>query len=121
MTYLVAGFESQLTARAAAAELRRVALAESVQLGGAALVRRDTIFGIHVNPIGGFELPEHVLAVADRLLNAKWANAEDMEDPAIRPGESMLVLVIGDPNGATRLARSANLEPYRVLWTTVST
>ena len=63
--HVIAGFESQIAARGSALAIADAARDRGMTVLGAALARRDTVHAIHVDPVHGFRIPEHALAVLD--------------------------------------------------------
>jgi len=110
--HLIAGFESQITARGCALAIADAARERSVAVRGVALARLDTERGIHVDPVRGFQLPGHVLRVLDRILEA------DETSVALKTGETAMVVSLegqADEDIAT-LTKLADLDSRGALW-----
>ncbi len=65
---VIAGFESQIAARAALASIARAASESGATLGGAALARLGFEDAIHVDRVSGLNLPGHVLRALDDVV-----------------------------------------------------
>ena len=91
--HVIAGFESQIAARGGAFAIIDAALKQGLHVSGAALARRDTERAIHVDPLRGFAMPEHVLQALDDVVD------EVADSPGLDPGETALVVAI---TGASR-------------------
>jgi hypothetical protein len=84
--HVIAGFESQIEARAALASIARAARESGVGVDGAALARRGVEEAIHVDPLVGFDLPVHVLRILDVVV------AREPGQPTLEVGETALVV-----------------------------
>lgn len=89
--HVVAGFESQIAALGGAFAVADAARTGGLVVTGAALARRDSGRGIHVDPLAGFDLPPHVLSAIDTVIDA--------EDPAdvLLPGQAAFVVSSASP------------------------
>ena len=113
------GFESQIAARAAATDVAQAAGALSLSVSGVAIVRRDSMRGLHVDPVEGFELPCHVLQAVDPLVER---DPLVPRAPALRPGEAALVVSVPEPDvdgsQLDLLVARARLDHHSALWVT---
>jgi hypothetical protein len=113
--HVIAGFESQITARGGLSAIGRLARTLGADLGGAALARRDTEGAIHVDPLRGYEMPNHVLHVLDGVVDST------REAPRLDVGMTALVVSLGPTGCADDLARlvdPAVLEDEGAVWVT---
>jgi hypothetical protein len=104
--HVIAGFESQIAARGWAIALGEAARERGLGLRGAALARLDTEHGIHVDPVPGFEMPDHVLQVLDDVFTDR------VGAPKLRMGEAGLVVSFaeGPADDVATLADQASLH-----------
>jgi hypothetical protein len=95
--YVVIGFESQIAARGAAAILASRARTGRLTIAGAAIVRRDTEGGFHVDPYRELapSLPAHPALVVDSLVEGSGRG-----DGRLRPGQAaLLISIAGEMDG----------------------
>jgi hypothetical protein len=114
--HVIAGFQSQIAARGSALALADAARLLGVAVLGAALARRDTVRAIHVDPVDGFRIPEHALALLDEVFE------ESQTKPSLRAGETALVVRFADvPTGHVEdLIDRTSLERRGALWVTTA-
>jgi hypothetical protein len=108
--HVIAGFESQIAARGGALAISDAAQEHGLTIGGAAVARRATDNAIHVEPLPGFEMPEHVLGALDAVFSG------NQQPTHLRMGEAGLVVSLGDDADAVALAAAAQLERLGALW-----
>lgn len=111
--HVIAGFESQIAARGGLSAMGRLAGALGAGLEGAALARRDTEGAIHVDPLRGYAMPDHVLHVLDGVV--------DCPRDAARLDVGMTALVVslgpaGDADDVARLVDRGVLEEEGAVW-----
>lgn len=116
MSYVIVGFESRIAAHGCALSIAGAARERSVKVCGAALARRDTLRAIHVDPVEGFEMPEHALGVLDGIV------AESAGRPSLRMGETALLVLLADlpKDDVDDLIDRIDLERRGALWVTTA-
>ena len=95
---------------------RPPAQAASSRASVARIARCDTERGIHVGPLHGFELPPHLLAALDTVMEGEPSSE------VLRAGQTALV-VSASPSATMLTTRldTAVLDRFGVLWTTYLT
>ena len=112
---VIAGFESQIAARAALASIARAASESGATLGGAALARLGFEDAIHVDRVSGLNLPGHVLRALDDVV------AGEPGHPTLSLGETALVVALDSVQEPDRLASAVDRAlgaDHAALWLT---
>ena len=115
--HVIAGFESRIAAHGGALAVVDAARERGLKVGGAAFARWDAERAIHVDPVPGFGMPEHVLQVLDGFLLRGSGPAH------LNLGETGLVLELGETSvlEVDPLVASAQLGSRGALWVTTAT
>jgi hypothetical protein len=110
--YVIAGFQSRIHAHGGALAVVDAARERGGTVAGAAFARLDAERGIHVDPVPGFGMPEHVLQVLDGFVCDVPGEAQ------IHMGETGLVLALDDDADLEldTLVTSAHLGGRGALW-----
>lgn len=110
------GFESQVVARTAATAFAASARAGLLTITGAALVRRDTEGGFHVDTYRELapSLPAHAALVVDPMIEGSPQGS-----PCLEPGQAALIVSVADASeGALEtVLQQVQAGRDRPLWT----
>jgi hypothetical protein len=114
--HVIAGFESRIAAHGCALSIADAARAQGVTICGAAFARRDTLRAIHVDPVHGFEMPDHALGALDDVFEGSEHR------PALRMGQTALLVLLGDAPDADvdDLIDQTRLAGRGALWVTTA-